>query len=379
MPLLQRLRDELEAPPQGRRFGQGWISGTLGVVLGAATLGGVLCLRYPSLLTTPEIRAAIDVPTFRIVLMAALVLAFVLGGVSAALRQNKLLGFTAMAFVLVATALGGSGAHAQGETPGSLYFGLDWFFLNLILSGIVFLPLERAFGRTPQAVFRPEWREDLLYFFLSSVLVQSLTFLTFAPSKALLAHTDWDALRTWVRDLPLAVQVPAIMFLTDLVQYWVHRVFHQVPFLWRFHAIHHSAPILDWIAGSRMHVMEIVCLRALTVMPTMLLGFHESAVQIYLVVVYLYATWLHANLRFDVEWIKPILATPRFHHWHHGLGKEAIDVNFAIHFPVLDRVFGTYHMPKGRWPSGYGVDSHRVPSGFVAQFLDPFRRKQQES
>jgi sterol desaturase/sphingolipid hydroxylase (fatty acid hydroxylase superfamily) len=64
---------------------------------------------------------------------------------------------------------------------------------------------------------------------------------------------------------------------------------------------------------------------------------------------------------------------PPRHHWHHGLEKEALDVNVAIHFPLFDRVFGNDHMPKGRWPLAYGVDSHRVPNGFVAQLLDPLR------
>lgn len=85
--------------------------------------------------------------------------------------------------------------------------------------------------------------------------------------------------------------------------------------------------------------------------------------------------YIHANVRFDIEWLKPLIVTPRFHHWHHGVEKEAIDVNFAIHFPIFDRLFGTYHMPAGRWPEGYGVGGHPVPPGFIRQFLYPFRRK----
>ena len=65
--------------------------------------------------------------------------------------------------------------------------------------------------------------------------------------------------------------------------------------------------------------------------------------------------------------------TPRFHHWHHGLDKEATDVNFAIHFPFLDRLFGTYHLPDGQWPSGYGIPGHPVPKGYWKQMLYPFR------
>jgi sterol desaturase/sphingolipid hydroxylase (fatty acid hydroxylase superfamily) len=372
--LHSRLLTALEAPPEERRFGQGWISGTFALVLALASLASVLCLRYPELFTVPEIHAAVDLALFRVVLLGLIIAAFLLAVISVALRKNRVLGFSAITVVLIAVMLGGPHASATGELTSGIYFGLDWFFLNLLMTGIVFLPLERAFGRQPQPLFRREWREDLFYFLLSSLLVQSFTYLTFAPAKAIQAHTSWESLRAWIRAQPIVLQLVEIMFLTDLVQYWVHRVFHTVPFLWRFHAIHHSAPVLDWLAGSRMHVVEIVCLRATTVIPMIVLGFHESALQAYLVVVFLYSTWLHANLRFDVEWVKPILATPRFHHWHHGLEHEAIDVNFAIHFPILDRVFGTYYMPRGRWPLAYGVESHVVPHGFAAQFLDPLRR-----
>jgi sterol desaturase/sphingolipid hydroxylase (fatty acid hydroxylase superfamily) len=58
-----------------------------------------------------------------------------------------------------------------------------------------------------------------------------------------------------------------------------------------------------------------------------------------------------------------------------GIEKEAIDVNFAIHVPLLDRLFGTYYLPKDQWPQGYGVGGHPVPGGYVAQFKYPFRRQ----
>jgi sterol desaturase/sphingolipid hydroxylase (fatty acid hydroxylase superfamily) len=70
--------------------------------------------------------------------------------------------------------------------------------------------------------------------------------------------------------------------------------------------------------------------------------------------------------------------TPRFHHWHHGIEKEAIDVNFAIHFPFLDRLFGTCHWPRRRWPQGYGIPGE-MPGGYWQQFLHPFRRPQKKT
>ena len=202
--------------------------------------------------------------------------------------------------------------------------------------------------------------------------MQSLTFLSLAPALAILHHTDWAGFRAAVGGQPLVLQVFEVMFLTDLAQYWVHRAFHQSGFLWRFHAVHHSAPVMDWMAGSRMHVVEIVCLRGFTVIPMYILGFDQSALYAYLLIVYVYSAYIHSNVRFDIEWLKPFIVTPRFHHWHHGLEREAVDVNFAIHFPVLDRMFGTYFMPLGRWPQAYGVSSEPVPRGYLRQFWYPF-------
>ena len=128
------------------------------------------------------------------------------------------------------------------------------------------------------------------------------------------------------------------------------------------------------MASARMHFLEIFALRAATIIPMFCLGFSELAMHSYIFAVYLYSTFVHANVRWGFPIIENILVTPRFHHWHHGIEAEAVDVNFAVHFPLLDRLFGTYFFPTERWPSGYGVEGHPVPKGYLAQFRYPFRR-----
>ena len=125
-----------------------------------------------------------------------------------------------------------------------------------------------------------------------------------------------------------------------------------MPFLWGFHAVHHSAKAMDWLAGARMHFVEIVLLRGVTSLPLFTLGFCASVMQAYIALVYVYSSLLHANLRGDFDRLGHWMATPRFHHWHHGLEEEAIDVNFAIHFPLLDKLFGTFHLPEGPLAEG---------------------------
>ena len=109
------------------------------------------------------------------------------------------------------------------------------------------------------------------------MLLSTVRALMFSDAaRFLFANTGWGAFRQWVASLPILLQVLAIMFFTDLVQYWVHRAFHRIPWLWRFHAVHHSAQHMDWMAGARMHFLEILALRGTTVMPMMLLGFHQT-------------------------------------------------------------------------------------------------------
>jgi sterol desaturase/sphingolipid hydroxylase (fatty acid hydroxylase superfamily) len=64
---------------------------------------------------------------------------------------------------------------------------------------------------------------------------------------------------------------------------------------------------------------------------------------------------------------------PRYHHWHHSSQKEAIDKNFAIHFPWIDRVFGTCYFPD-EWPEFYGLDGEQISKSFLRQTIDPFIR-----
>ena len=271
--------------------------------------------------------------------------------------------------------MGGSQATAKTVRGGDIYLGVDFFLLNLIFLGVLFIPIERLFKKVDQPILRYEWREDLLYFLISTLFVQTLTFLTLAPSLMTLAATGWaDGIRRAIASQPLFIQFLEIMFLTDFVQYWFHRCFHQVPSLWNFHAVHHSAQAMDWLAGSRMHVVEVILLRSVTTLPMYVMGFAEPALYAYIFFVYLLSVFIHANIRVPFGWLQYVVATPRFHHWHHGIEEEAIDKNFAIHFPMIDMAFGTFHMPGDRWPEGYGVGGHPVPKGFIKQFFYPFAK-----
>lgn len=358
------------------RFGYGFISGLLSALLGIAGLGAVLCLHFPQYLTAVELRRFYALDYVRAVIHLTLVLSFLLGSVSAFLRANKMLALIGLGCTLTAAVLGGSQVPVEGDLPPGAWLGLDFFVLNLLLYSAVFVPLERLFAlRADQPVFRRQWPVDLTYFFINSLLIEVLTVLTLQPALILF---DWARVE-WVSEtvgsLPLLVQVPMLVLVADGTQYWVHRAFHTVPLLWPFHAIHHSIEEMDWLAGSRLHLIDVILTRGLTYVPIFVLGFSAPALIAYVFLVAAQATFIHANVRWRFRPVRRLIATPAFHHWHHSAEREAVDKNFAVHTPIWDLLFGTYYLPD-RWPSAYGLATRQdVPARWVTQLAYPFRRR----
>jgi len=353
------------------RFGRGFISGVFAVALSALGFGGVLCLRFPSFLTTPDARALYPLDLIRFLIHLHLVAGFGLGVLSIVLSRRAALGLTGIALVVTATLLGGSQAPI-GTLGGTRALGLDWFLLNILVLAMLFVPLERLFARLPaQGIFRPGWLTDLLHFGVSHLLVQLTVLLTLVPAALFFRWAVHPAIQHAVASQPALLQFVEIVLVADLSEYAVHRLFHAVPWLWRFHAVHHSSEAMDWLAASRIHLVDAVVTRALAFVPLYVLGFSTGPVYAYLVFVSFHAIFVHANVRFRFGMLERILGTPKFHHWHHATAP--VDKNFAIHLPAIDRVFGTYHVPE-HFPPAYGIAESPVPPGYAAQLVWPFRR-----
>src|SRR5258707_3537373 len=142
-----KLRGELESPPALRKFGSGWISGVLGLVLGLAGFSLVLALRAPGTFAMPETRAMLQTPGFRLGLHFLLLTAFALSTLSLVLRPGKVLGTCGISLTLLAALLGGSHSEAVAPDVTPLFLGLDFFVLRILFTGFLFIPLERLFAQ----------------------------------------------------------------------------------------------------------------------------------------------------------------------------------------------------------------------------------------
>ena len=252
---------------------------------------------------------------------------------------------------------------------------LDWLLIDIIVLSVIFIPIELFLPkRLEQTKFHLEWRTDVVYFVISHLLVQYTAILIKYPAEAIFGSMGMEGMQAAVRSLPFVAELLLAMVMADLFQYAAHRMFHANRFLWRFHAVHHSIETVDWVAGSRLHIVDILVTRAFSYMPLYFLGLSVEVFYAYVVIVALQATMAHANTRITFGWVKYLLVTPQFHQWHHSDDPAHYDQNFAIHFPFIDRVFGTYHLPGDRWPERTGLDDVSFPKGYLRQFLYPFRR-----
>jgi sterol desaturase/sphingolipid hydroxylase (fatty acid hydroxylase superfamily) len=345
--------------------------------LGLSALLGVLCFHIPELLTSRDFRAIYTEGFARTLLLAGLVAAFVLGTVSILRNRGTRVALVGVGAAALAVLLGGATVHFDPieSTPFSL--GLDWFVISLFFSALVFVPIERMLSVRPLSPLRRGWRTDLAYFFMSHVLVQFVLIAVTASTSTVGAFAAFPVMKAAIQSMPHWAQFLLAVFAADLVQALLHRAYHNIPWLWRFHAVHHSSRRMDWLAGSRIHLVEILVTRSAVLLPLVVLGFSAEAVNAYVILVGVQAVLAHANLRVDFGWLEYVLVTPRYHHWHHARRADFVDVNYAIHLPLVDMLMGTFKRPpRGTWPDEYGVMKlETVPEGFWQQSLMPLGRK----
>jgi sterol desaturase/sphingolipid hydroxylase (fatty acid hydroxylase superfamily) len=365
-------------PAAAARLALGQRAGVAAGLLGMLCVLGQLCFLWPDWLVTkdalPLYLAHLD--ALRRLLQFSILATLALAALALLLqRRAQRHAIAGLALGAVALLLGGAEVEpVHSGAPRAFAAGLDYFVLELLVLGLVFIPLEGVFALREQRAFRTGWQTDLKHFFVSHAGVQLLSFAAMIPAQALFAWAVQLDFQRAVAAQPLWLQFLQMVLLIDLATYWVHRALHAAPWLWRFHAIHHSSTAMDWLAGSRMHPLDVLLMRAAAFVPVFVLGFAPAALYAYLVFVSFHAVFIHANLRWRFPALRWVVATPEFHHWHHTSDDEGIDKNFAAFLPLWDRLFGTAHLPN-HWPRHYGTTGEPLPEGYLAQLAHPFRRR----
>lgn len=210
------------------------------------------------------------------------------------------------------------------------------------LTFVVMLVVERVFPGRPLPKVR-FWLVKGIVFFVFTGVVN--TVMPGWLATLMKGRTPLDL--SWLGTVPGAV---AGALVSDLVNYWLHRAMHKIPFVWRWsHQMHHSAERMDLAGVSYTHPFETLSVFAITIFATILLGLSPDAAALAGFLGFLTAVIQHANVK-SPTWLGYIVMRPEQHGLHHARDVHAY--NYAS-FPIWDIVFRTFRNPKG-FPAEYG-------------------------
>jgi len=248
---------------------------------------------------------------------------------------------------------------------------LEHLAIAVLLFAAVFWPLERLFpARRGQRWLRPGLATDLLFMSGQYLLWSALALAVLVQLDAALDVLVPGALRETFSGLPFAAQAVIAVALGDVSVYWFHVASHRVPWLWRFHAVHHSSRHLDWAAAHREHPVDGLLTQLAINLPAMVLGLDLSLLAGLIAFRGLWALFIHSNVRVPLGPLRVLFGAPELHHWHH-LETTETKHNFANLAPWTDLLFGTYHRPEGEetWPLGIPGEPERSwPQHLAAPF-----------
>ena len=270
-------------------------------------------------------------------------------------------GVLAIAFALFA-AMVGAGMHV---TPASFAAGLAAAAL-VTLHEIKF-PYQRRWHPASADI-----RADLAFMLVVQVALPYLLSLTLVIFLAEQLRAAGIEIPLWPHELPIAVQAALMLLAADFPRYWLHRAFHKFPFMWRYHAVHHSPHRLYWLNVGRFHPIEKAVQFAVDTLPFALLGVSTEVLATYFVFYTVNGFFQHSNCDVRLGFLNYVVSGPELHRWHHSEFVEESDTNFGNNLIIWDWVFGTRFLPADREVGRLGLVNRDYPLGFLAQMQTPF-------
>lgn len=276
--------------------------------------------------------------------------------------------------LITASLTGAAAAMASGTQPALAI--LPWLFgcYLLLAVGERIFPLHRSWLRAHDDV-----ATDIGLFATNSV-VNGVTgpLLLAAGAAAAGALSRGLGSELWPSGAPIGLQLALGLVVAEAVEYSAHRAMHEVPWLWRLHATHHSAARLYWFNSVRFHPIDLFIVGGLKLVPLAMLGAGEAVLALVTLFSGVHGAYQHANIPVKLGPLNWVFSMAELHRWHHSPVPAESNHNYGGNLILWDVVFGTRFLPADREPpEAIGIEAlPGFPTGFRAQLLAPFRWQQ---
>lgn len=266
------------------------------------------------------------------------------------------------------------------------WLGFSQWGLPPLLAG---LPAVLVFGFAAIALaerllpYRPQWLRnhgdvgvDVLNLLVNNGLVEKLlaaALLTlFADSSGWLGRQFGVA--TWPHHWPLGAQLVLMAVVAELGSYWYHRLAHQTPWMWRFHAVHHSPKRLYFLNAPRFHPVDRLLSNIPEMLPFIVLGTNAQTVALFFTYNAIVGLLQHCNVNMRLGPLNYVFSLAELHRWHHSHKIAESDTNYGSNLIVWDLVFGTHFHPRNREVGDIGLLNPDYPQSYLGQLAAPFAR-----
>jgi sterol desaturase/sphingolipid hydroxylase (fatty acid hydroxylase superfamily) len=264
---------------------------------------------------------------------------------------------------------------AVGPYPlEAVAIGVQISAIVIILSLEFLIPYAKHWGD-----IRKLTRADAIYFMLAAPIDQLQTVLLIGVlAQTAPYHRFIQVFDIWPNQAPILLQLLAVTLIVDFFKYWYHRWTHEVPFLWKFHSIHHSLDRLEMLRASYFYPFDIFLTLATGTFALIMCGVGYEVIIFHNVYAGITGLFNHSNSNLRCGFFDVFLNSPGHHRAHHSVGLPGSNSNYGSFFNFADRIFGTRYLPKDREDIGVlGLDeTYDMPDTVLAQLAVPFRWRQ---
>ena len=197
---------------------------------------------------------------------------------------------------------------------------------------------------------------------INTVMVLLVFVVAWAWAATVSGEKGWGLLHQF--EAPGWAELLIAVLLFDLFTYWFHRMSHRVPFLWRFHRVHHSDPNMDVTTANRFHLGEIMISSLLRIGVILLIGAELWHLAIYEAVMFPIVQFHHANITVPAwldRGLRIFIATPAMHKVHHSRFQSETDSNYTSLLSFWDRLFGSFRHRSDLSGIRLGLEGYDAP------------------